>query len=116
MTRDSISSSSYVPKVLSAEIAGLFARLGIAPSTFERFAVHPGGKAILDRFIAALDLPADSLDSSREVLRDNGNMSSATILFVLKNLLEKADPGEKVLATAFGPGLTVELARLSVAG
>lgn len=106
--------SGYVPKVLSAEIGGLFARLGLDPASFDRFAVHPGGKSILDRFIAALDLPADSLDASRETLRENGNMSSATILFVLKRLLESAAAEETVLATAFGPGLTVETARLTV--
>jgi predicted naringenin-chalcone synthase len=106
--------SGYVPKILSAELGGLFARLGLRPADFDRFAVHPGGKSILDRFIAALDLPDDSLDASREILRENGNMSSATILFVLKRLLETASADESVLATAFGPGLTVETARLTV--
>ncbi len=106
--------SGYVPKILSAEIGGLFARIGLDPTAFDRLAVHPGGKSILDRFIAALGLPANALDASRDVLRENGNMSSATILFVLKRLLETASADESVLATAFGPGLTVETARLSV--
>ena len=106
--------SGYVPKILSAELGSLFARIGLNPGEFDRFAVHPGGKSILDRFITALDLPADSLDASREILRENGNMSSATILFVLKRLLETASTDESVLATAFGPGLTVETARLTV--
>ena len=108
--------SSYVPKIFSAELKGLFARIGIDPATFDRYAVHPGGKSILDRVIAALGLPETSLDVSREVLRENGNMSSATILFVLKRLLATAGAGDSVLAMAFGPGLTIETAGLVVEG
>jgi len=108
--------SSYVPKVIAAELDALLDRTGVDRRDIARYAVHPGGRAILDRVIAALDLPADALDASRSVLRDYGNMSSATILFVLKELLNSAVADEKVLAIAFGPGLTVETARLTAQG
>ncbi len=108
--------SSYVPKVISAALGALLARAGVDLTGISRYAVHPGGKAILDRVVTALDLPPNSLDASRAVLRDYGNMSSATILFVLMELLASTEKGEKVLAIAFGPGLTVETAGLTAMG
>lgn len=104
--------SSYVPKVISAEIGNVLERTGFSRDDVDRFAVHPGGKAILDRIESALDLAPDALEASREVLRDCGNMSSATILFVLQRLLETIKTGDRTLAVAFGPGLTVETAGL----
>ncbi len=71
------------------------------------FAVHAGGKAILDAVETGLELTKDSLDWSRGVLKDFGNMSSATLMFVLQRILAGAQPG-KGLAMAFGPGLACE--------
>lgn len=70
------------------------------------WAVHPGGKSILDAVERGLHLPANALDASRSVLRHFGNMSSATVLFVLKQLLQE-QPRTGV-ALAFGPGLAME--------
>lgn len=108
--------SSYVPKVIGAEIGTMLERIGVETETIDRFAVHPGGKSILDRVIGALGLDEDALDASREVLRQHGNMSSATILFVLKEMLGRTKAGERVLALAFGPGLTIETAVLTLSG
>jgi predicted naringenin-chalcone synthase len=73
--------------------------------------VHPGGRAILDKVQESLRLAPDTLEASRSVLRDYGNMSSATILFVLKEMLDSAESESASLcAMAFGPGLTVETA------
>ncbi|GGA62376.1 naringenin-chalcone synthase [Pseudoclavibacter endophyticus] len=120
--------SSYVPRILEARIAealrplleaGTGARDAAAWSGIERWAVHPGGRAILDRVQRALGLSDEQLAPSRDVLRDYGNMSSATVLFILERLLRSddaetgggADPApERVAAMAFGPGLTVESA------
>ena len=76
----------------------------------QHWAIHPGGRAILDKVSGGLDLPEDSLTSSRRVLSNYGNMSSATILFVLNDMIESGVPVEhdSILAMAFGPGLTVE--------
>jgi predicted naringenin-chalcone synthase len=104
--------SSYVPEILEANIgaalAPLFAQFGLAAADIERWGVHPGGRAILDKLERSLELGSEALEPSRRVLRDYGNMSSATVLFVLKRILSEATPGERVCAVAFGPGLTVE--------
>ena len=83
---------------------------GTASDRIAHWAVHPGGRSILDRVESALALRADQLQPARETLRDYGNMSSATILFVLRRLLADDDvrDGDRVAAMAFGPGLTVE--------
>jgi predicted naringenin-chalcone synthase len=80
-----------------------------------RWGVHPGGKAILDKVQTELELRPEQTQASRDVLYRYGNMSSATSLFVLKELLDTASVEtreERVCAIAFGPGLTVESAIL----
>ncbi len=81
---------------------------GLQPKDIELWAVHPGGRAILDAVEAAFRLPLTALSASRRVLRDFGNMSSATVLFVLKSLLEENRSGARGCAMSFGPGLTAE--------
>lgn len=76
-------------------------------ATPDAWAVHAGGRSILDAVATALDLPDDALDASRAVLADNGNMSSATLMFVLARLLDRPVPDHGV-ALAFGPGLAAE--------
>jgi alpha-pyrone synthase len=80
------------------------------------WAVHPGGRSVLDAVEDALGLPAERLAPSRQVLRDYGNMSSPTVMFVLKSLLDDAAPGEVGAALAFGPGLTAETMIFRAAG
>jgi predicted naringenin-chalcone synthase len=77
------------------------------------WAIHPGGKQIIDGIKSALELDEKEVLASRKVLLNNGNMSSATILFVLQEML-KNRPSEKeeFIACAFGPGLTLEAALL----
>ncbi len=79
----------------------------------DHWLVHPGGPQILDSVAESLALREGALDVSRSVLRQYGNMSSPTILFILKQLLDNGASGS-VVAIAFGPGLTVELALLHV--
>lgn len=74
----------------------------------ELWAVHPGGRTVLDAVETALALRQGALAESREVLRQYGNMSSATVLFVLQALMRTARPGARGCAMAFGPGLTAE--------
>lgn len=81
-------------------------------TTFDRvgsWAVHPGGPRILSATSEALDLPAEALAVSREVLRECGNMSSPTVLFLLERLRQRNAPLPCV-ALGFGPGLTIEAA------
>jgi len=72
------------------------------------WAVHAGGRSILDAVQQSLALPPEALRYSRGVLRDFGNMSSATLIFVLDRILRDPDARGEGLAMAFGPGLTVE--------
>ncbi len=108
--------STYVPRILEANVASIVSTLlgevGLEQKDIDRWAIHPGGRAILDKTETALSLNGDSLSASRRVLKDFGNMSSATILFVLKEILDSAASraDEKIFAMAFGPGLTVESA------
>ena len=74
------------------------------------WAIHPGGRSILDAVEERLELKADEMFESREILRRFGNMSSATIMFVLKSIMANASTGPGT-AMAFGPGLTVESMR-----
>ena len=117
--------SSYVPKLLEANIEDaakpLFAAAGITKEDIGSWAIHPGGRAILDKVERGLALSKDALNVSRDVLRHYGNMSSATILFVLEKMLfaptktltkTATETPRHVYAAAFGPGLTVESALL----
>ncbi|ETX03396.1 MAG: hypothetical protein ETSY1_00185 [Candidatus Entotheonella factor] len=74
------------------------------------WAIHPGGRAVLDTCERALGLAPEALAGSRAVLRHYGNMSSPTILFVMDHLLEKADAdhAQQGLSLGFGPGVTLE--------
>jgi predicted naringenin-chalcone synthase len=87
-----------------------------ASEAVEHWAIHPGGRSILDKVESRLVLTEAQLVPARETLHDFGNMSSATVLFVLKHILESqaAVDGDRVAAMAFGPGLTVESALLTV--
>lgn len=114
-----ITLSTYVPDVIGAHIRSLIeptiSAAGCGVADIGRWAIHPGGKAILDKVQTKLRLKPDQVQASYDILRKYGNMSSATILFVLKAILEM-DPAEardeRVCAIAFGPGLTVESALL----
>ena len=78
------------------------------------WAVHPGGRSILDAVEKGLELPVDALATSREVLSCFGNMSSPTVMFVLQRMMQQARPGQRGCAMAFGPGLTAETMRFHV--
>jgi alkylresorcinol/alkylpyrone synthase len=110
--------TAQVPRIIGREIEAVAASLFGAPASVDAWAVHPGGRSILDRVEDGLALDSAALDASRAVLREYGNMSSATILFVLRRMMD--DParteGERIAALAFGPGLTVEAASLAVRG
>jgi predicted naringenin-chalcone synthase len=72
------------------------------------WAVHPGGRSILDAVEQGLSLPENALAASRAMLAKYGNMSSATIMFVLQDILRTAKSGQTGCAMSFGPGLTAE--------
>jgi predicted naringenin-chalcone synthase len=107
--------SRYIPRIIGVNIRDLIESIleqnTLSPQEISLWAVHPGGKAILDKIQEHLHLEAWQIEASRNTLRTFGNMSSATIFFVLKDILHHHSAGkaEKVCALAFGPGLTVEV-------
>ena len=107
--------SAEVPRIIGREIRGAVGRFLGDEDPPDVWAVHPGGRSVLDRVEAGLELAPDALAASRAVLRDFGNMSSATILFILAALLrdDDVDDGARVAGLAFGPGLTVESALMT---
>ncbi|GGN05326.1 hypothetical protein GCM10010967_45590 [Dyadobacter beijingensis] len=107
--------SSYVPDLIRDNIQPMLRSVGLKADDYRHWAVHPGGKRIVDDFAAALELDKCLLAPTYNVLRNYGNMSSPTVLFVLKEVLEKAKSehlGNRVFAAAFGPGLSIETMQL----
>lgn len=108
--------TTYVPKLLAKHTQAVIeAAFPKGKPDYEILSLHPGGKAIVDRVQQVFDEPKESLQYSREVLRKYGNMSSATILFVLEEVQKVLTPGKNTIAMGFGPGLTVETALLNKA-
>lgn len=98
-----------IPPFVEAELAqavdGMLTDMGAAASAIDRYCCHPGGVKVIDAIESALDLPVGTLNLERSVLRDCGNMSAPTVLFVLERLIGGGLPS-RVLTTAFGPGFT----------
>lgn len=108
--------SGYVPDLVKEDFGALvskaLAHTDISREQITHWCIHPGGKKILEAIEHSAELPADSLKYAYEVLNDYGNMSSPTVLFVLKKildeLLEKEPAPARIFGAAFGPGLTME--------
>ena len=98
--------SGAVPGRLAAALDDAALATVLAPAGVSAFAVHPGGRSILDAVERGLHLPPEKLSASRAVLDQCGNMSSATVLFVLQRMW--ADRPDSGVALAFGPGLALE--------
>jgi alkylresorcinol/alkylpyrone synthase len=107
--------SKEVPALLKTEIAALVrtlaARRGLTRDDLSFFVLHPGGRKILNVVEEELRLTRDDTQPSWDVLRDFGNQSSASVLFVLdKHLADRPPaPGARGVLAAFGPGLAVDL-------
>ncbi len=88
---------------------------GEGTQAIDLWAVHGGGRTVLDAVQSGFSLGEGALAESRAVLAAHGNMSSATIMFVLAGMLKTASPGQRGLAMAFGPGMVAETFRFTVA-
>ncbi|MEJ8544416.1 type III polyketide synthase [Brevibacillus borstelensis] len=101
---------SLILRSMHEDVASFLTSLGTAVEHLRYFIFHPGGAKVLAAYREALRLPASSTRFSEEVLRDYGNMSSPTVLFVLEKSLEKPwAKGEQGLIAALGPGFSSEL-------
>ena len=110
--------SNYVPRIIGGAITdavgAILQQAGTSLDEVQHWALHPGGKAIVDKVHLAMDLHPDQLTAPRQVLREFGNMSSATMFFVLKEILRDKSSDDVVCAMAFGPGLTIESALMQI--
>ncbi len=110
--------SQRIPLLVRKHLRGLVDAFlegqGLSLKELSFFALHPGGAKVLDNVRDVLDLAEEDVAASRRVLRDYGNLSSASVHFVAQDLLERGAvaPGAYGLLCAMGPGFTVELALL----
>jgi predicted naringenin-chalcone synthase len=110
--------SQALPKIILEQamprLKIILQQWGLGTKDIKYWALHPGGRAILDSMQKGLELSDEDMIPSRAVLKNYGNMSSASILFVLKEIMNanKIEKGEYCCAVAFGPGLTMEVALL----
>lgn len=107
--------NARIPDLIGDEIKDLLHRVGdklqVDVSKIDNYAVHPGGKKILDSVKNSLGLMNNELELSYQVLQQYGNMSSPTILFILKAFLDLPDKyNENIYSVGFGPGLSIESA------
>ena len=109
--------SSYIPNLVKSSIKALTDKLLLANQTFDFYAIHPGGRAILEGIEQAIGINKNDNRFAYQVLAEYGNMSSCTVLFVLQKLwqeLRTKDHQKQVLSCAFGPGLTLETMKLEI--
>jgi predicted naringenin-chalcone synthase len=104
--------SGYVPDLIEEDFNSVVNRCleksGLQITDVQGWCIHPGGKRILEAIQKSTGITREQLAPSYNVLQQYGNMSSATILFVLKKLLQEKEQHRNIFAAAFGPGLTVE--------
>lgn len=113
--------SAYIPELIKSGIKQfaetILDKIALKPEEINWFAIHPGGRKILEAIEQELGLTKEDNRFAYQVLREFGNMSSVTVLFVLQKLMAELQPenhGEHVLSFAFGPGLTMEAMLLKV--
>jgi alpha-pyrone synthase len=115
-----ISLSAFVPALLASGVKELIVPLmdfyGVDLSEVDYFAIHPGGPKILHKIEEALCLPIEKNLAAHEILKNYGNMSSVTLLFIIQRILQglEVDKAQTILGMAFGPGLSVESVLLKV--
>lgn len=106
--------SGYVPALIEEDfnmlVTHALEKQGISRDEITHWSIHPGGRKILESIEKSLSIPKEKLNASYEVLKNYGNMSSPTILFVLKEILTAipVEQNAKIFGAAFGPGLTME--------
>lgn len=113
--------SAYIPQLVKTGIGPvvmkILEKLWLEPQTIDHWCIHPGGRRILEVCEEELPLKENALSASYSVLGQYGNMSSATILFVLEKIWQEQlrwEQGEKLFLTGFGPGLTIEAGVMEV--
>lgn len=113
--------SGYVPDLIEQDFYGLFSNAldhaGFSKEDISHWCIHPGGKRVLNSIEKSIDISPEDLKYSYNILKNYGNMSSPTILFVLKEIMDSLENEKNkktnIFGAAFGPGLTLETFILS---
>jgi len=104
--------SGYVPELIEEDFPAIvqkaLAKEKLGADDISHWCIHPGGKKIIEAIHKSLGFTNGQLQCSYDVLNEFGNISSATILFVLKKILQENKSVKKLFGAAFGPGLTIE--------
>jgi alkylresorcinol/alkylpyrone synthase len=110
----SVEISTLVEKYLGDDVRQFLADHGLRTADVSTWLLHAAGPKVIDAVENVLDLPADALDRSRNSLRDNGNLSSVSVLDILHDTMTNPPPpGSIGLMIAMGPGFSAELVLLS---
>lgn len=106
--------ADVVQRYLAGDVTAFLAGHGLTVPDIRTWVAHPGGPKVIDAIIAALDLPADALDITRQCLAEAGNLSSVSVLQVLERTIDQVrpEPGTYGLMMAMGPGFCAELVLL----
>jgi alkylresorcinol/alkylpyrone synthase len=110
----SVEIATVVEKYLGEDVREFLADYGLTTTDISRWVLHAAGPKVIDAVENVLDLPADALDRTRKSLRDNGNLSSVSVLDILQDTMaDPPPPGSIGLMIAMGPGFSAELVLLS---
>jgi len=105
---------TFINEHVLEDITGFLSKHNLQLSDIKNFIFHPGGKKVLDAYIDALAVGNSFLQKTREVMNDNGNMSSVTVLYVLEKFLEQGYEDGYGLMMAMGPGFSSEMVLLKM--
>ncbi|RYZ98805.1 MAG: type III polyketide synthase [Sphingobacteriaceae bacterium] len=105
---------TFINERVKGDIADFLSKQGLRLSDIKNFIFHPGGKKVLDAYMEALQLEDNALDHTRNVMRDYGNMSSVTVLYVLEQFMTRGFTDGYGLMLAMGPGFSSEMVLLQM--
>jgi len=105
---------SIIHKNIRADVRGFLEKYGLELNDIKNFIFHPGGKKVLTAYSEALEVEGDFLKNTREIMQGNGNMSSATVLYVLEKFMEEGFENGYGLMLALGPGFSSEMVLLEM--
>ncbi|TSD67457.1 type III polyketide synthase [Inquilinus sp. KBS0705] len=105
---------TFIHQNIAADIEAFLAKQGLKLSDIKNFVFHPGGKKVLEAYEDALKADGDFLKNTREVMNDNGNMSSVTVLYVLEKFMTEGFTDGYGLMLAMGPGFSSEMVLLNM--
>lgn len=105
---------TFINENVKADITGFLTKHNLQLSDIKSFIFHPGGKKVLDAYTDALGVEGDFLNKTRAIMNDNGNMSSATVLYVLERFISEGFENGYGLMMAMGPGFSSEMVLLKL--